>query len=336
MRKVVVAAIVVLALLFAAGPMTVGAEAKTYRINIATATTGGAYYPIGNAMAQIWSKNIGDVQRASAQSTAGTPQNVELMQDGEVQVAIGQTGICYYAFTGTGTYEGQTPYKEMRGMFTLYPNVMHWVAGAESGIKSIADFKGKRFVPGQVASATEVNSREMMDPFGLNYMKDKGETNVTADYLGYNEAVDLMKNAQTDGAHIAGGVPTAAVLDALSSGAGYLISIEEDKIKEICEKYPWYFPFTIPAGSYSNQDQDIHTVAVANILFTDNRQDEELIYQLTRATFEYHDDLVAAHKATAYTVIENSLNGMPIPLHKGSVKYLKEMGVEVPDKLIAD
>ena len=110
MRKVVVAAIVVLALLFAAGPMTVGAEARAYRINIATATT-GALYPIGNAMAQIWSKNIGDVQRASAQSTAGTPQNVELMQDGEVQVAIGQTGICYYAFTGTGTYEGQTPIK---------------------------------------------------------------------------------------------------------------------------------------------------------------------------------------------------------------------------------
>ncbi|NLK18821.1 MAG: TAXI family TRAP transporter solute-binding subunit [Synergistaceae bacterium] len=336
MKKAIVAAIVVIALLFAAGPMTSVAEAKTYRINIATATTGGAYYPIGNAMAQIWSKNIKDVQRASAQSTAGTPQNVELMQDEEVQVAIGQTGICYYAYTGTGTYEGQTPYKEMRGMFTLYPNVMHWVAGSESGIKSIADFKGKRFVPGQVASATEVNSREMMEPYGLNYMKDKGETNVTADYLGYNEAVDLMKNGQTDGAHIAGGVPTAAVLDTISSGAGYLISIEEDKMKEISEKYPWYFHYTIPAGAYSSKGEDIETLAVANILFTDVRQDEELIYQLTKATFEYHDDLVAAHKATEYTVLENSLNGMPIPLHKGAVRYLKEMGVEVPEKLIVD
>lgn len=336
MKKYVVPAILILALLFAAGPMTVGAEAKTYRINIATATTGGAYYPIGNAMAQIWSKNIKAVQRASAQSTAGTPQNVELMQDEEVQVAIGQTGICYYAFTGTGTYEGQTPYKEMRGMFTLYPNIMHWVAGSESGIKSVADFKGKRFVPGQVASATEVNSREMMEPFGLNYMKDRGETNVTADYLGYNEAVDLMKNAQTDGAHIAGGVPTAAVLDVLSSGAGYLIPLEKDKVAAISEKYPWYFPFTIPAGAYSNQDEDVQTVAVANILFTDVRQDEELIYQLTKATFEFHDDLVAAHKATEYNVLENALNGMPIPLHKGSIRYLKEMGVNVPENLIVD
>lgn len=334
MRKGIIAAVVVLALIFAAGPMVVGAEAKSYRLNIATATTGGAYYPIGNAMAQIWSKNIEMVARASAQSTAGTPQNIELMENEEVNIAIGQTGICYYAFYGTGTYEGKTPYQDMRGMFTLYPNVMHWVVRKDAGINSVADLKGKSIVPGQVASATEVNSREMLEAYGLNYMKDQGETNINADYLGYNEAVDQMKNLQTDGAHIAGGVPTAAVMDALSSGAGVLISLEADKIKAISEKYPWYFPFTIPAGAYPNQPEDIETVAVANILFTDARQDEDLIYEITKATYEFHDDLVAAHKATEYTVLANSLNGMPIPLHPGSVRYLKEQGVEVPEKLI--
>jgi len=334
-KKSMIAAIAVLAILFCAGFMTVEAEARSYRLNIATATTGGAYYPIGNAMAQIWSKNIKEVIRASAQSTAGTPQNVELMVNKEVQVAIGQNGICYYAYYGKGTYEGKPPYTDMRGMFTLYPNVMHWIARKDSGIKSVADFRGKKFVPGQVASATEINSREMMEAFGLNYMKDQGETSVTADYLGYNEAVDLIKNAQTDGAHIAGGVPTAAIIDVLSSGAGELIALEEEKIKEICEKYPWYFPFTIPAGSYPNQEQDIKTIALSNILFTDAGQDEELIYLLTKATYEYHDDLVAAHKATAYTVLENSLNGMTVPLHSGAVKYLKEKGVEVPERLLA-
>ena len=334
MKKICLAVLLVMVLVVAAGSAGV-AEAKSYRLNIATATTGGAYYPIGNAMAQIWSKNIEEVIRASAQSTAGTPQNVELMVNKEVQIAIGQNGICYYAFNGKGTYEGKPPYTDMRGMFTLYPNVMHWIARKDSDIKSVADFKGKKFVPGQVASATEVNSREMMEAYGLNYMKDQGDTNVTADYLGYNEAVDLIKNAQTDGAHIAGGVPTAAIIDVLSSGAGELIALEEDKITEICEKYPWYFPFTIPAGSYPNQEQDIKTVALSNILFTDAGQDEELIYLLTKATYEYHDDLVAAHKATAYTVLENSLNGMTVPLHPGAVKYLKEMGVDVPERLIA-
>ena len=334
MKKVLVAVLVLFALCAAIGVMTGEAEAKSYRINIATATTGGAYYPIGNAMAQIWSRNLEDVRRASAQSTAGTPQNVELMRDGEVQIAFGQNGICYYAYYGKGIYDGKPPYTDLRGMFTLYPNVMHWLVRKGSGIQSIADFKDRKFVPGQVASATEINSREMMEAYGLNYMKDAGEVNVAADFVGYNEAADLLKNAQTDGTHIAGGLPTAAIMDALSSGVAELISIEEDKIAEISEKYPWYFPFTIPAGTYPNQDKEIRTLALANILFTDANQDEELIYMLTKATYDYHEDLVNAHRATAYTVLENALKGMTVPLHPGSVKYFKEMGVDVPEKLI--
>lgn len=311
------------------------ADAAPYRINIATATTGGAYYPIGNAMAQIWSKNLSGKVRASAQATAGTPQNVELMMNKEVQIAIGQNGVCYYAFHATETYKGKKdfPYTNMRGMFTLYPNVMHWVARKGAGIKSVADFKGRRIVPGQVASATEINSREMLAVYGLNYIKDQGEVNVNADYLGYNEASDQLKNGQVDGAHIAGGVPTAVIIDMLTSDAAELVSMEADKIAEICKRYPWYFPFTIPAGSYPKQDKDIHTIALSNILFTDARQPEELIYMLTKATYEYHDDLVLAHRATEYTIEANAFNGMTVPLHTGAIKYFEERGIKVPAEL---
>ena len=312
------------------------AEAAPYRVNIATATTGGAYYPIGNAMAQIWTKKLDGQVRASAQSTAGTPQNIELMMNGEVQIGIGQNGVCYYAYYATDAYEGKAgfPWKGIRGMFTLYPNVMHWVVRKDAGIKSLSDFKGKRIIPGQVASATEINSREMLVPYGLNYMKDKGEVNVQAEYLGYNEAVDLLKNAQTDGTHIAGGVPTAAVIDLMSSDAGELLSMEADKIEEICKRYPWYFPFTIPAGTYPKQDKDVQTIALSNILFTDEKQSEEMIYLLTKATYEFHDDMVAAHKATEYVVEENAFKGMTVPLHAGSIKYFQEKGIEVPAELI--
>lgn len=311
------------------------ATAAPYRVNIATATTGGAYYPIGNAMAQIWTKNLAGKVRASAQATAGTPQNIELMMNGEVQIAIGQNGVCYYAFYATETYKDKAgfPYKNERGMFTLYPNVMHWVVRKGSGIKSVSDLKGKRIVPGQVASATEINSREMLSVYGMNYLKDQGEVNVTAEYLGYNEAADQLKNAQLDGTHIAGGVPTAVVIDMMSSDAGELISMEEDKIKAICEKYPWYFPFTIPAGTYPKQDQDIKTIALSNILFTDADQPDELIYMLTKATYEFHDDMVIGHRATEYTVEANAFNGMTIPLHPGSIKYFEEKGIKVPDEL---
>jgi TRAP transporter TAXI family solute receptor len=314
-----------------------GTAEAAWRINIATATTGGAYYPIGNAMAQIWTTNLKDQVRASAQATAGTPQNIELMQNDEVQIAIGQNGICYYAFYGTDIYEGKPgfPYRNMRGMFTLYPNIMHWVVRRGLDIKSVADLKGRRIVPGQVASATEINSREMLAAYGLNYLKDRGEVTVTAEYLGYNEAADQMKNEQIDATHIAGGVPTSAVIDILSSGAGELMSMDPDKIRIICDKYPWYFPYTIKAGTYPKQDRDVLTIALSNVLFTDAKQSDDLIYLLTKATYEFHEDMVLGHAATEYTLVENAFNGMTIPLHPGSIRYFEEKGIAVPDNLKA-
>jgi TRAP transporter TAXI family solute receptor len=311
--------------------LTGPADAAQSRVNIATATSGGAYYPIGNTMAQIYSKIEGI--RASAQATAGTPQNIELLQNDEVQIAIGQTGICYYAYTSTGTYEGKPPYTNERGMFTLYPNVMHWVVKKGAGIKTLGDLKGRHIVPGQVASATEINSREMLDAYGLNYLRDKGEVTVTAEYLGYNEAGDQMKNGLIDATHIAGGVPTASVMDILSSDAGELLSMDDAQIKLICEKYPWYYPYTIAAGTYPKQTEDVQTIALANILFTDAKLSDDLIYALTKATFENHEDMVIGHKATEYTVVENAVKGMLIPLHPGAIKYLEEQGVAIPDEL---
>lgn len=324
--------------LLVTGALTIfpdSANAAPYRVNVATATTGGAYYPIGNSMAQIWNKNLAGKVRASAQATAGTPQNIELMMDGEVQVAIGQNGVCYYGYNATETYKDQPgfPYKTMRGMFTLYPNVMQWVVRKGSGIKSVADFKGKRIVPGQVASATEINSREMFSVYGLNYMKDKGETNVQAEYLGYNETADQIKNNLLDGTHIAGGVPTAVVIDMLSADAGELISMEQEKIDEICKRFPWYFPYTIPAGTYPKQEKDVLTIALSNILFTDAKLPDDLIYMLTKATYQFHDDMVIGHRATAYTVEANAFKGMTIPLHPGAIKYFEEKGIQVPAEL---
>jgi TRAP transporter TAXI family solute receptor len=317
-------------LLFAAGP----ADAA-YSINLATATTGGAYYPIGSTMTQIWSIKLNSEVRASAQTTAGTPQNIELLMNGEVQIAMGQNGICYYAYYGTDIYKDTPgfPNKELRGMFTLYPNVMQWVVKKNSGITSVADLKGKRVVPGAIASATEINSREMLAAYGLNYLPDRGEVTVRAEYLGYDEAAGQMKDDQIDATHIAGGIPTPAVVDLLSAEAGALLSMEPDKIKTICDKYPWYFPFTIPAGTYPRQPEDVHTIAVSNVLFTDAKQPDELIYLLTKATYDYHDDMVAGHSATEYTVAENAFNGMTIPLHPGSIKYFAEIGIIVPDNL---
>lgn len=333
-KNICLVSLLLICALFGAVLFAGDAQAKSYRLNLATATTGGTYYPLGNAMAQIWSKNLDGV-KVAAQATAGTPQNVELIQEGDVSVAFGQNGVCYYAYTGTGTYEGKKPITELRGMLSLYPNVMHFVAKKGLELDSVAGFEGKKFVPGAVASATEINAREIMGVYGLNYMDNAGDVNVKADFVGYNEASDLLKNDLTDGALIAGGAPTAAVIDMLSSGTAELISLEEDKVNEICETYPWYFPYTIKADTYPRQPEPVQTVALANILFTREDVPEELIYMLVKGIYDYHDQLVSSHKAATHTVLENALNGMTIPLHAGAVKYFQEQNITVPEKLLS-
>lgn len=304
-----------------------GSAQKEISINIATATTGGVYYPLGGAFAQVWNKYVPGV-KASAQATAGTPQNVELLRNNQAQVALGQNGVSYYAYKGLEQFQGKA-YPDLRAMTSLYSNVMHILARKGTNIKSVADLKGKRFVPGPMASATEINSREILSVYGLNYIKDKGEVNVKADFVDYNAASDQLKNGQADAILIAGGLPTAAVMDACTSAGVELISLEPEKIKEITEKFPWYFEFVIPAGTYPGQDKEIRTVAVSNLLLCRADMPDDLVYNLTKALFEHHDELVAAHKAAAEITLKNALNGMTIPLHPGAAKYLKEQGVNV-------
>lgn len=303
-------------------------DPKEYVIRIATATTGGVYYPLGNTLGQIWSKNIPGV-KAAAQATAGTPQNIELMQNKEVEIAFAQNGIAYYAYTGTGTYADKKV-TTFRGMLALYPNVMHVIAAKNANIKTVADFKDKKIVPGTVASATEINSREIFGAFGLNYRSETGATNLKADYVGYNEAADLMKDGHVQGAQVAGGIPTAAVMDVMASGVAELLSLGDVEIEAIVKQYPWYFPITIPAGTYPNQPNEVKTVAVSNILIVRADLDEDVVYKLTKAVYDYSADFVAGHRAAKDATLENAMKGMIIPVHPGAAKFFREKGIKIP------
>ena len=311
------------------------ASAAPYQVNIGISGKGSTYYPIGHALAQIWETKLDGRVRASAQVAESTPRSIELMMHNEMQVVLGHSTICYSAFHATDAYKDKPgfPYKNLRGMLTLFPSAMQWVARKNAGIRSIADLKGKRIAPGHIASATEIHSRIILGAFGLNYIGSQGALTVAAEYRAYGEAADLLKKGQIDAAHIPAGIPTAAVTDLLSSDAGMLLSIDADKIKAICDQYPWYFPLTIPAGTYPKQDRDVHTIALASLVFTDAKMPDELVYMLTKSIYDYHADLVHAHRAAEYTVIANAFNGMTIPLHPGAIKYFEEKGVAVPDSL---
>ena len=298
------------------------APAKVQNINIATATTGGVYYPLGNAMAVMFNQKIPNV-KVSAQATAGTPQNILLMQKKEAEVAFAQNGVAYYAFNGKEMFKDK-PTKFLRGITSLYPNVMHIVVNANSPIKSIKQFEGKKFVPGAIGSATEINSKEILGLYGLDY-KDK--KNVRGEYLGYSEAAEALKDGRVDGILIAGGLPTSAVMDAASSVKIRILSLEPDMIKKLTTEMPWYYEITIPKGTYMGQTEDVRTVAVANILICREDISNDLIYSMTKTLHENQKDLVAAHNAAKAMKLESALKGMTVPMHPGAEKYYKEKGI---------
>ncbi len=299
---------------------------KVVDINIATATTTGVYYVLGNGLAQMWQNKVPNV-RASAQSTEGSVQNMNLLQKGETHVAFSMNQVVGNAYNGLDKFEGRAN-KELRVITALYPNVVQIVAPAKANIKSVNDFKGKRFVPGAAGSGTETATREVFSVFGLDYKDNK---DLKVDYVGFTQAVELMKNGQTDGTLISAGVPNAALMDLTNSADAVLISLEPDKVNEIVQKYPHYFPFTIPANTYKGQTQPVNTIAQANLLVTTSQMDADLVYLLTKAIFENKDDLVAAHSAARDITKEAALSGlMGVPLHPGAAKYFKEIGLQVP------
>jgi TRAP transporter TAXI family solute receptor len=297
----------------------------TTPINVATATTGGAYYPIGNAIAQLWNEKVPGV-RASAQATNGTPHNLQLMSKGDAEVAIAQAGVVFQAVNGVGPYKDQGKQTYFKAMTHLYPNVMQWVVRKDVAAKSLADLKGKKIIPGPQNSATELNSREMLEVVDLDY-RARGDLRV--DYMDYNQAAEQLKNKQADAIDIAGGVPTAAVLDVMTSGEGKLLSLPDDYIQKLIAKYPWYFQLTIPANSYRGQPEDVKTVAVANILICRNDLPEPLVHDLVAVMYDNASTLSGAHAAMKAFKLEDGLKGIKgvADLHPGAARFFKEKGL---------
>ncbi|MDO0823075.1 TAXI family TRAP transporter solute-binding subunit [Desulfosporosinus nitroreducens] len=299
--------------------------AKIQKVNIATGTTSGAYYPIGNALAKIWSDKVPGV-KASAQSTEASAANMNFLQQKEVEVAFTMANVAVYAYEGQDTFKGRAN-KDLRGMTFLYPNVTQIVVRKDSGINSLKDLEGKRFAPGATGSGTVTNSKEVLGAYGLNFW-ETDKSNVKADYVGFTEASELLKNKQVDAANFSGAMPLAAIMDVSNSIAIKLISLEPEMIKEIVTQYPFYYEVVIPKGTYKGQDEEVHTVALANLLLTRADLSEDLVYNLTKGIYENLPDLLNAHSITKNIKKEDSNKGMgPLPLHPGSIKYFKEVGI---------
>jgi TRAP transporter TAXI family solute receptor len=201
-------------------------QAETVFINIGTGGTAGTYYPLGGAMAEILKANIPGVN-ATAESTGASSANINMLNQGEIELALVQNDVSYYADLGIELFEEQGKIEGLRAIATLYPEVCQIITTKNTGITSVADFAGKKIAVGAAGSGVEANARQILAAYGLSYEDIKPQ------YLSFAEAAAGLKDGNIDAGFITAGTPTSAVLDLSAQNQVVLISID-DAIADLC------------------------------------------------------------------------------------------------------
>ena len=306
----------------AAVPRILPAQTTT-RFSIATGGTGGVYYPLGGGMAALISKKIPGVE-ATAEVTTASVDNLKLLHAGKIALALTLPDSAWDAHEGK--LKGLAEKVAVRSLLALYSNYMHIVTLDGTGIRSVADLKGKRVSTGAPGSGTEVKGLRVLEAYGLTPKDLRSQ-----DRLGVGESGGALKDRKLDAFIWDGGLPTAAVLD-VAATPGIKVSLvpHGDAVAKMVAKYgPLYFVGMIPKGTYGGMETDVPVAAVTNLLVAHERMEESLAYQITKVLLEHTPDLVAVHKAAQEITLKTAVLGSPVPFHPGALRYFKEKGFKV-------
>lgn len=326
------------AVLGTAAAMSLGlaqAQESDYVLN--TASTGGTYHPVGTAIATLSKVKLLPSEKFSltAVNSAGSGANVQALAAGTAQFAILQGLYGSYAATGTGPVS--EPQTGLRSVSMLWQNVEQFILANEhvkgGTVSDLLDVKGQTLAMGKENSGTLGSNEVLLSALGANFAEDYEFV-----YAGYGPSVDAMANGQAVGAGIPSGVPTSAITKLMSTNQGKftLLSVTAEEAARMDGGRELWTPYTIAAGSYPGQDEEVITIAQPNFLAVNADVDENHVYLLTKTLYENLPFLQAIHPATKAMNIDAAMAGLPVPLHPGAARYYKEVGMEIPARLIAE
>lgn len=333
-RRNVLAAAAILAL----GLNTATAKAEEANYILATASTGGTYYPVGVALATLTKVKLQPKEKIgmSAINSAGSGENIRLLRENEAQFAILQGLFGYYAATGTGPLEADGPQKELRSVSMLWQNVEHFIVSADAAkTGTVADFvalKGSGMALGSKNSGTIGSNAALLEGLGINI-----ENDYSLVYAGYGPSAEALQNGQVKGISTPAGVPVGAVSQLMATMGDQvkILNFTDEELKKADGGRDLWTRYEIPAETYPNQAEAVSTIAQPNFLGVRADVSEENVYMITKTIYENLAFLQAIHPATKAMAIEKAIAGLPLPLHPGALKYYQEVGINVPDRLIA-
>ena len=265
------------------------AHAQQQFVNVLTGGQAGVYYPLGVALSQIYAKDIPNA-RSTAQVTKASAENLNLLQAGRGELAFALADAVSNAWKGEAEAGFPNKLDKLRGLSGTYNNYIQIVASADSGIKTLADLKGKRVSVGAPKSGTELNARAIFKAAGTSY----GDLS-KVEYLSFAVSVNLMKNRQLDATLQSAGLGVASIRDLASAIKIVVVPIPADVVGKVGDAA--YQPASIPAGTYSGQDAAVATAAIPNFLVTHSGVSDELAYQMAKALYANLGTLQSTHNA---------------------------------------
>ncbi|MBU2966212.1 TAXI family TRAP transporter solute-binding subunit [Amphritea sp. 2_MG-2023] len=315
------------------------AQAEGHRSYIlATATTGGTYYPVGVALATLTKVKLEPQFKISlsAINSAGSGENVKLLRENQAQFAILMGLYGAWGWNGEGALASSGPMKGMRSVTMLWQNVEQFSVKSEyvktGTISDLAELKESKFSVGGKNSGAEGTARHIMGHLGMP------ADSFNLAYMGYGPSADALQNGTVSGINIPAGVPTGAMTRAYAAMGSDMTTLDftDAQIAQANGKYNLWTRFVIPANTYPGQAKTINTMAQPNFLAVRDDISDDDVYLLTKTMYENLPFLNSIHKATKAMALEKAIAGLPVPLHPGAVRYYQEKGLKIPAHLIAE
>ncbi len=289
-------------------------------LSVGTAPTGGAFFVVGGALADVASRfGSGYGWNVTAEATAGTQENIRRLDQGELDFAMANAAISYFAARGEASWDRPYP---IRAVMTLAPNVALFVTPKGSGVETIADLKGKRVVVGVPGAGFEMFIQPLLAAHGVTY------DDFSPLYATQSGAVDLLSDGSAAAAFLGGAVPTASIVQASTAMDLHLVPFDEDAKQRALTDYPFFAPATIPAGTYRGQEESYHGLNVGSMhLITAAGADDELVYRFTKTIYENRAGVVERHAAGKAIQPKVVVRDTGVEFHPGAVRFYKEIGI---------
>lgn len=287
-----------------------------------TGSSTGTYFAYGGIISKVITEKTGI--SVSPVSTGGSKDNIQGIASGKYMLGTVQSDVMHYAWNGTRSFEEDGKIDSFRTIAGLYAEAVQLVT-TDPEIKTVADLKGKKVSIGASGSGVYFNAMDVLAAAGLT------EKDIQPQYQNFDSSADALKDGKIDAAFIVAGAPTPAITElCVTNDNVRIVPIDGEIAEKLMKDNTFYSVYSIPAGTYKNQDAEIKTVTVKATLIVSAKASEDDVYNITKAIFDNIDSI--NHPKAAELSLENATSDLTVPFHKGAAKYFKEKGIEVASK----